>query len=118
MKFTEECQVVGNRYFMHFAECADKASLKALGRDAVLTSGVNGEHQQNSLHYKFKAWDLRVWVNEFDYKSGRFRVSDCESYASELRALLGSLYDVVVHYKKDKIGTMYVSHIHVEYDPR
>lgn len=117
MKFTREVQVVGNRYFLHFAECADISCFKYFARQAVVTAGVNGKHSEKSLHYKFKAWDLRVWVDELEPGKGRFSNEACEEMAAYLRTLLGGLYDVVVEYKKDRNGDFYVSHIHSEYDP-
>ena len=117
MLFTSDVQVVSNRYFEHFAECADIACLRSFKREAVLTAGVNGKHSKKSWHYKFKAWDLRVWVDALDPSKGRFSNEQCEIAAKSLRLLLGSLYQVVVEYRHGQDG-LYVSHIHVEYDPR
>lgn len=115
MRFVKGAQVVANRHFLHFADCAEIATRKHFKREPWLTAGVNGSHSENSLHYVFKAWDLRVWKDGEDSSKGRFSCKACENFAADLRVILGVLYDVVVHY--DKTGA-YVTHIHTEYDPR
>ena len=63
--------------------------------ELVITSGKDGTHGNNSLHYEGKAVDLRTW-NVLD------------ALVKQLKAHLGPDYDVVL--EKD--------HIHVELDPK
>ena len=63
--------------------------------ELVITSGKDGVHGKNSLHYEGKAIDLRTW-NVLDNLVKRIRVQ------------LGAEYDVIL--EKD--------HIHIEWDPK
>ena len=63
--------------------------------ELVITSGKDGIHGTESLHYEGKAVDLRTW-------------SVLETLVKQLKARLGPKYDVVL--EKD--------HIHVELDPK
>lgn len=63
--------------------------------ELVVTSGKDGTHGKNSLHYEGKAVDLRTW-NVLD------------ALVKQLKAHLGPNYDVVL--EKD--------HIHIELDPK
>lgn len=114
MKYTDESAVIDNWQFQHFKKCAEIASAEVFGRDAVLTAGINGKHSDKSLHYIGLAWDLRVWVAEFDSSFGRFENKLCHQFRDRLVDFLGAFYDVVIHYM-DNGG---VSHIHTEYDER
>ena len=67
---------------------------KIHGVEAVITSGRDGKHGTNSLHYEGKAFDLRTW-----------HVID--QVAKNLRKILGPDFDIVVE----------SDHIHVELDP-
>src|SRR5437016_3377670 len=63
----------------------------------VITSGDEGSHMQNSLHYKGDAVDIRLPV-----------FSDAKEVVQEIYACLGMQYDVIL--EKD--------HIHIEFDPK
>lgn len=78
----------------------DKIHLDVIGRDAIITSGTDGKHKVNSLHYKGLAIDLRV----FDLtKLQRKQLTE------ELRQELGDKnWDIVLE----------PDHIHAEYDPK
>jgi len=69
----------------------------AHGRELVVTSTTDGVHSPGSLHPYGYAVDLR---------SRYFTADEIKVVAAELRGLLGTRYDVVVH----------KTHIHVEYD--
>ena len=75
---------------------------KALGKEFVITCGLDSTHSAGSLHYYGLAVDIRAkyWNDD-----GKHEV------ANELRAVLGVSYNVVVHEGKN-------GHIHVEYDPK
>jgi len=75
---------------------ADKLWRK-LGKELVITSGLDGTHSAGSLHYYRLAVDLRT----------RYFKQAGESVAKELQEQLGSDDDVIFHR----------NHIHVEYDP-
>lgn len=76
----------------------DAAHKDVVGREAIVTSGTDGTHGHDSLHYVGLAIDIRTR----DLTS-----QQVEWLATKLRALLGAAFDVVV--EKD--------HIHIEYDP-
>jgi hypothetical protein len=69
----------------------------------TITSGDDGKHMINSLHYKGLAIDLRTR----DLEGGSLG-SIAKGIHAELKGLLGRDYDVVL--EKD--------HIHLEYDPK
>lgn len=75
------------------AETRRAALKQILSRPMVVTSGNDGHHMTNSLHYRGLAVDLRT--RDFT-----------DVFASLLRAYLGKDYDVVV--ERD--------HLHVELD--
>jgi len=77
----------------------DRVHTDVIGRDAIVTSGTDGKHKVNSLHYKGLALDLRI----FDLtKTQRTQLTE------ELRQELGDDWDVVLE----------PDHIHAEYDPK
>lgn len=64
--------------------------------EAVLTSGVDGTHGPNSLHYQGRAWDFRL-------------PKQVEKVMAALKLELGGAdYDVLLE----------GDHIHIEYDPK
>lgn len=65
--------------------------------ELVITSGVDGKHSKNSLHYVGRAWDIRSWY-----------IDDKETFAQKLRESLTEEFDVVVE----------KTHVHVEFDPK
>ena len=77
---------------------AAKAAYFPLEKDVVITSGFEGTHAHNSLHYKGLALDFRT---RHLTDNQRVEVMD------HLRARLGDDYDVV--FEGD--------HFHVEFDP-
>jgi hypothetical protein len=62
--------------------------------EMVITSGKDGVHGNNSLHYQGKAVDLRIW-------------NVLQSLVGYLQSELGPDFEVIL--EKD--------HIHIEYDP-
>jgi hypothetical protein len=71
---------------------------RSFGYTVTVTSGYDGTHQAQSLHYDGLAED---------YRTRDVTPTDLTVMVSLVRQQLGSLYDVVV--KPD--------HLHVEYDP-
>ena len=69
--------------------------LNEFNTELVITSGKDGKHGDNSLHYQGKAVDLRIW-------------NVLETLVNRLKEHLGPQYDVVL--EKD--------HIHIELDPK
>jgi hypothetical protein len=69
------------------------------GYGLTVTSGYDGSHMSTSLHY--------VGLAE-DYRTRDVRASDLSRMVSDVRAILGRDYDVVLE----------ADHLHVEYDPR
>ncbi len=69
------------------------------GYDVVITSGSDGQHKAESLHYSGRA---------LDYRTRNMDPADARVIATELSRALGENYDVVLE----------DDHIHVEYDPK
>tara|TARA_R100000306_G_C4299092_1_gene104156 strand:+ start:142 stop:456 length:315 start_codon:yes stop_codon:yes gene_type:complete len=65
--------------------------------DLVITTGTDGTHMANSLHYAGYALDFRTRHLTSEQK---------EAFRRQLAAALGKHYDVVLH----------KSHLHVEFD--
>jgi len=72
---------------------------EALGKELVVTAGLDGEHSAGSLHYYGLALDFRTRY---------FSIGNKRTAANKLRETLGSDFDVIEH----------DSHIHCEYDPK
>jgi len=70
-----------------------------MGQEATITSGTDGTHKQNSLHYSGNAMDFRTR----DVDPSRMK-----SLVAEIKRRLGENFDVVL--EKD--------HLHVEFDPK
>jgi hypothetical protein len=67
----------------------------------VITSGSEGKHKPNSLHYKGLAIDIR---------SRTFTIVMTIDFLAELRKLLGSGFQVIEEHNPP--------HFHIEYDPK
>ena len=71
---------------------------KDIGVPCVCTSGMDGVHSENSLHYEARAWDFRTTD-----------VKDIPNLVARLKKALDPMYyDVVAE----------TDHIHIEYDPK
>ena len=70
-----------------------------MDKHAVITSGLDGTHSHNSLHYSGNALDWRTRHLESKQKT---------DLARQAQDLLGPDYDVVLE----------STHLHVEYDPK
>ncbi|PHQ68463.1 MAG: hypothetical protein COB92_00595 [Robiginitomaculum sp.] len=81
-----------------FDDISEAWADEAPGVTPVITSGGDGTHSTNSLHYDGNAVDLRT---------NNLTQAQTTTVASALSTSLGSDYDVVVE----------SDHIHVEYDP-
>ena len=73
-----------------------------LGLTATITSGRDGVHKVNSLHYEDAALDLRSRDMTFGQR---------QAFITRLRQRLGRAYQVIDEHQT-KV------HIHVEYDPQ
>lgn len=82
---------------MAIAVIAAHAIYEKHGAELVLTSGDDGNHQFGSAHYDGRALDLRTRNLEYPV----------ERIAAELRAALGSSFQVLVE----------SDHIHLAYRP-
>lgn len=66
-----------------------------------ITSANDSKHMDTSLHYKNRAFDIRI----FNLKNGSQK--ELESWTARIRERLGDSYDVIL--EKD--------HLHIEYHP-
>lgn len=74
-----------------------------LGLECVVTSGVDGKHKKNSLHYQGRALDFRT------KHIPRERV---HGFCNYIKAFLGPKYDVILE-NYGKVS----EHLHIEFDP-
>ncbi len=72
---------------------------QAMGTEAVITSGSDGQHMTGSLHYKGLALDFRI--------SNLSVTSRAKLATSQITAALGEEFDVVLE----------ADHLHIEFDP-
>lgn len=72
-------------------------------RTATITSGIDGEHREDSLHYSGLALDFRTKDLPANLKL---------IMVSEVSDMLGSQYDVMLEY----VGSPN-EHLHIEFDP-
>lgn len=78
---------------------ADRVYHEIAGTACVITSGSDGKHGPNSLHYKGKA---------LDFRTNSLRPEQVHPIFLALTQALGAQYDVVLE----------DDHIHCEYDPK
>lgn len=72
----------------------------------VITSANDAKHMKNSLHYKDKAFDFRIWNIQAQNSSERHALA--RFWVARINYELGEDYDVVLE----------KNHIHAEYDPK
>jgi len=90
--------VLGSMPEMEYARRIVARVYERSGYQLTVTSGYDGSHSAVSLHYKGLAED---------YRTRDLRPGDLDRIVAEIRATLGSDYDVIVE----------ADHLHVEYDP-
>jgi len=72
-------------------------------RAVWITSGADGKHMATSLHYKNRAFDVRIW----NIAGGNGK-EEAAAWVIRLKSTLGNNYDVVLE----------SDHIHIEFDPK
>lgn len=81
-----------------------------LGYEAIITSGKDGKHSENSLHYEGRAADFRTWTSPTSGKqiSQQEKLSIVENIHNVLNAHFygRAVFDVIAE----------STHIHVELD--
>lgn len=80
------------------AAAVNAANTLGLDVDIVITSGTDGTHKRNSLHYRGRALDLRT----------KTLGDDKYLWAETVKRRLGKGYDVILE----------SDHLHVEWDPK
>ena len=98
----DEVKINGAHFYPEMTRIVDALRVTApkLSDNAVwITSANDGKHMAGSLHYKNRAFDVRIW-NILD--------DTAEAWVGRLKAMLGKDYDIVL--EKD--------HIHLEYQPK
>ena len=85
----------------------DKVFTKHTGRPAIITSGRDGRHSLNSLHYQEKAIDLRT---------KDLTREQLEKILSDLKWELGPDYNVI--YERADPEKKKEEHIHLSYFPK
>jgi hypothetical protein len=81
-----------------------RATAPEMSRNCIwITSANDSRHKDNSLHYKNKAFDIRVFnIKAFSYKKAR-------AWVKRMQEELGEDYDVIFETNPD--------HIHAEFQP-
>ena len=82
---------------------AARATAPMLQDDAVwITSANDSEHMEGSLHFKNRAFDIRI------YNITGPTETMAKGWVKNMKLILGRNYDIVLE----------TDHIHVEYDPK
>jgi len=87
-----------NQYNLKILSAALMAS-NLMNRDIVVTSGNDGKHSTNSLHYKNRA---------LDFRTRDMTPEDAKKFVSYMENQLSSIYDIVVETDPQ--------HVHIEAD--
>lgn len=100
MKFKSNTTVIFNSFAQTVFDQVDAVYHQIQGTQGMLTSGIEGAHGPNSLHYRGLAWDFRLPID----KGNNNKVVDL------LRIALShpTIHDVLLE----------GDHIHVEWDPK
>lgn len=85
-------------------EIADAWASETNGVTPVITSGTDGVHSANSLHYSGNALDLRA---------NNISSQDAANIVNYLQIVLGGDYDIIYETYNNPAN----NHIHIEYDP-
>ncbi|WP_346856591.1 hypothetical protein [uncultured Draconibacterium sp.] len=88
-----------SKEIQHAMAVADNLSRSVAGKEAVVTSILDGKHSKESKHYDGNAFDLRTYI---------YTTEQINDLIELLRNELGRDYDVVLE----------GDHIHIEYDPK
>lgn len=99
MKFKDGVIVRIGPEIQRIFDVADQVHYEVTGQQALCTSGMEGNHIQESLHYRNLAVDLRIWYTD--------EVGETAYFATELQRRLGDNFDVLLE----------TTHVHVEFDP-
>lgn len=76
---------------------------KDFGYVAVITSGIDGKHRTDSLHYS---------GNAFDFRTNSVSRSDLHQLVHTIQDALGDNFDVLLEHEGRAN-----EHLHVEFDP-
>ena len=101
----EGVKINGAHFYPEIVRMLDvvRATAPLLSDDAVwVTSANDSTHMDGSLHYKNKAFDIRIWN-----VTGPGRDMS-RGWVEKIKLALGDAYDVVLE----------TDHIHLEYDPK
>lgn len=78
-----------------------------LGLDAIITSGIDGQHKRASAHYSGRALDFRI-RHIPGYEQQKTAAPMVVDIAKEIAQALGDDFDALLE----------VDHLHIEYDPK
>lgn len=99
MRTKSGVDLTGVSWRMFVASLLIEPIFKLYGSDLVITSGVDGTHKANSLHYQGLA---------LDYRTHDLPIDQVQTVAAKVLTVLAPLgYDVVLE----------GDHLHIEYDP-
>jgi hypothetical protein len=99
MELKPGASLIGVSDHMFIAALVVEGVYQAYGfHECVITSGNDGKHSAESLHYKGRALDFRTW---------HIHPESLVKMAADIRAKLGLHYDVIIEH----------DHLHIEHDP-
>lgn len=96
---SNEVRIKPSPEIVHAMKVADNLSRSIAGKEAVVTSILDGKHKKGSKHYTGNAFDLRIYI---------YTKEQLNDLIDLLKTTLGPNYDVVLEN----------DHIHIEFDPK
>ena len=93
--------------YKHVRYAVDKVWLALFGHESLLTSNMDSDHSDTSLHYQGMAWDIRTRKNNALNKP-HYSMEELFLAKQMIEDILGKEYDVVIE----------KTHIHIEFDPK
>ena len=85
----------------------ERAYEEAGSAELIITSGVDGVHGPDSLHYKGYALDYRRWSLQKHNAEGALLYDNAPEVSAKIKSRLRDQFDVVLE----------KTHLHVEFDP-
>lgn len=109
VKLKNEVKINGAHFYPEvqtIIQTARETAPELIDKTVWITSANDSQHKQGSLHYKNRAFDIRIWNIKADTSSKRHALA--RRWVVDMNNRLGRDYDVLLE----------ADHIHGEFDPK